>query len=282
MISVVVVNYNAGPLLGACVGSLLASEGVEAEVIVVDNGSTDGSLDALPEIPMLHVERLGRNTGFAAACNVGAAFAKGKLLLFLNPDSAVEPEALARLAEAFEGRSEIGMAGGLVLNPDGTEQRGCRRRSPDVVRAWREFSGRARRGEGVNVADEPLPAVPTEVEAISGACMMLPRAVFDTLGGWDDGYFLHAEDLDLCRRVRDQGLTILFVPAARAVHRQGSCSRSRPVFVEWHKHRGMRRYFERHLRTDTPWALAVLVRAGIPLHFIYKAARLTFARARHG
>lgn len=282
MISVVVVNYNAGPLLGACIDSLLASEGVDAEVVIVDNGSADGSLDDLPECPPLHVERLGRNAGFAAACNVGAAFAKGELLLFLNPDSTVEPDTLARLAAAFEGRTDVGMAGGLVLNPDGTEQRGCRRRNPDVARAWRELSGKARRGEGVNAENEPLPDAPTEVEAISGACMMLSRRVFDALGGWDEGYFLHAEDLDLCRRVRDRGLKILFVPAARAVHRQGSCSRSRPVFVEWHKHRGMRRYFERHLKSETPWPLALLVRIGISLHFAYKATRLSLGRLRHG
>jgi GT2 family glycosyltransferase len=117
-----------------------------------------------------------------------------------------------------------------------------------------------------------MPAAPASddletVEAVSGACMALPRSAFERLGGFDEAYFLHVEDLDLCRRVRDAGLRVAIAAAIRVVHAQGSSSRRRPVFVARHKHRGMWRYF----RTFDPAArnplLRGLVWCGLWTHF---------------
>src|SRR5690606_35969919 len=83
------------------------------------------------------------------------------------------------------------------------------------------------------------------VEAVSGALMLLPRALYDRLGGFDEGYRLHAEDLDLCRRAREAGATVAVANQVRAFHVRGVSSRSRPVFVDWHKHRGLARYFRK-------------------------------------
>ena len=108
---------------------------------------------------------------------------------------------------------------------------------------------------------------PIEVEAISGSCSMVRRDVMEQLDYWDEGYFLHCEDLDLCMRVRQKGWKILFVPSAPVIHHQGYCSRTRPIFAEWNKHKGMMRFYRKFFRNQYPGALMWLVAIGVWLRF---------------
>ena len=273
-VTAVTVNYNAGPLLAGLVQSLLA-QGEIARVVVVDNGSRDGSLDFLTASPDPRVEliRNGQNRGFGPACNQGAARAVTSHLLFINPDCRMPAGALGRLTALLDSRPDAGMLGPLVLNVDGSEQRGCRRYLPDPRRAFmRVFKldkpDAAGRVAGFDLTGTPLPPGPAPVEAISGSCLLIRRALFQQLGGWDEGYFLHCEDLDLCMRVRQTGAQTLFVPDVSVTHVQGVSSRGRPVFVLWHKHRGMWRYFNKFLRRDTPIWLTALVACGILARFL--------------
>jgi GT2 family glycosyltransferase len=181
------------------------------------------------------------------------------------------------------------MVGGFLVNPDGSEQAGGRRAIPTP---WRSFVAAfgltpfAQRWsqwfEDFNLHRQPLPTGPIEVEAISGACMLVRRAAIADVGEWDEGYFLHCEDLDWCLRFRRKGWKILFVPAARVDHAHGACSRSRPIFVEWHKHRGMIRFYRKFYREDYPWWLTGLVIVGVWSRFVLVAAshvvRLGFRR----
>ena len=127
------------------------------------------------------------------------------------------------------------------------------------------------------------PAIET-VEAVSGACMALPREVFARLGGFDESYFLHVEDLDLCRRVRDAGLRVAIAHEIRVVHAGGSSSRHRPLFVARHKHRGMWRYFDKFDPAARSGWLRALVWSGIWLHFVVvaplQALRAAWRRGR--
>jgi hypothetical protein len=255
-VSVIIVNYNAGPRLQACVASVLdASPGTE--IIVVDNASSDGSLDALVSAPGgrkdVRVIRNAANLGFAKACNIGAREARGDHLFFLNPDGVVEKGTLPALVSALENRPDAGMAGARLLNPDGTEQAGGRRYLPTPWRAFVRLSGLYRFNKQCPKLfpdflrhQEEAPDGPAEVEAVSGACMMVPRRTIEEVGGFDEAYFLHVEDLDWCLRIGRQGRKILFVPAARVVHAKGGCSHRRPVFVEWHKHRGLMLFYRRY------------------------------------
>lgn len=281
MVSVVMVNFNAGALLVENVRRALDSRlDRPLEVIVVDNASTDGSLAALQPLLgdrlRLHVN--ARNGGFATACNQGARLASGTYLLFLNPDCAVAPEAIAHALAALETHPRAGMAGVLIRNEDGTEQPGCRRDMPDPKRAIFRLSGLSRRFPkrfpDFNAAGHALPDGPTPVEAISGAFMLVRRETFEAVGGWDEGYFLHCEDLDLCQRFRDAGHAVLFVPAGLATHARGASSRGRPMRVEWHKHSGMWRFYRKFQAPRNPAAFNALVRLGIAAHFVLKALRL--------
>ncbi len=283
-VDAVIVNYNAGALLAQSVASAFAAGA--SRVIVVDNASSDGSLAQLEQGGWgegLQIVRNDANLGFAAACNIGARRSDAPLLLFLNPDGALAPDALARMAQALLADTTVGMVGGLLCHPDGSEQRGGRRRFPTPGRALLRAFGLgvlARRLPGADFAlhGQPLPAGPVAVEAISGACMLVRRAAMEDVGLWDEGYFLHCEDLDWCMRFHQRGWQVLFVPDGRVTHLQGTSSRGRPVFVEWHKHKGMLRFYRKFFRQDYPVLLWPLVVLGVWLRFALVATLLTARR----
>jgi len=291
-ITIIIVNYNAGPFLRQCIKSLTKCP-FDKTIIVVDNASTDDSLFFVEKVAEIRVLRNEKNQGFAAACNQGLSMASSDTILFLNPDCELFDDTIPRLLEALHSRAEVGMVGGLLVNSDGTEQGGGRRAIPTP---WRSFV----RAFGLNrfanrwpklffdfhLHKQPLPAGPVEVEAISGACMMVKRAAVENIGLWDEDYFLHCEDLDWCMRFRQAGWSILFVPAARVTHALGACSRTRPWFVEWHKHKGMLHFYRKFFRHQYPGALMWLVTAGVWSRFLaiscYHLMRLIAQRFKHG
>lgn len=239
-IAAVVVAHDSGAELAECVARLLARDEV-AEIVVVDNGSRDDGIARLPADPRLSVVRNAGNPGFAVACNQGAKATHAPLLAFVNPDCFVEGDVLARLGAVAAQDPAIGLVGADVVGPDGVAEPAARRRAPTLARLLRAAAG-AR--DALHVPAGPTGAL-TDVDATSGALMLLPRAVFERVGGFDEAYRLHAEDLDLCRRVIGAGLRVVVLEGARVVHLKGTSSRRRPVFVAFHKHRGLARYWWR-------------------------------------
>jgi GT2 family glycosyltransferase len=298
-VSVIVVNYNAGSLLTECLGSVLPQVD---EVIVIDNASSDSSIvdcvQNFGEETRLKIIQNDVNIGFAAACNIGLSYASGNCILFLNPDCRLESDTISVLLGELLADDSIGMAGGFLMNADGTEQAGGRRAVPTpwrtFVRAFglSRFSHRwPRLFSDFNLHKQPLPEQPMEVEAISGACMMVKREAIDDIGLWDEDYFLHCEDLDWCMRFGQKGWKIFFVPDAKIVHLffvpdakivhyQGACSRSRPVFVEWHKHKGMMHFYGKFFKHQYPGPLMWLVGMAVWMRFSLIAGYYTFQKIR--
>jgi len=286
--SVVTVNFNAGDILTASANAVLAST-APVELLVVDNGSTDGSAEqvqarAVPGAHRLVVTKAGANLGFARASNLGLRSAAGDYVLLLNPDCLIAPDTVARMRAVLDAHPGAGMAGPLILNPDGSEQAGCRRAVPTPWRSLvrtlglgRLFPGR--RFDDFVLADQPLPAGPAPVEAISGAFMFVRRQALEDVGALDEGYFLHCEDLDWCMRFRQAGHQVLFVPGVTVVHHKGACSRDRPVRVQWHMHRGMIRFYGKFFRDRYPLPMMWLVYVGVWLRFAAHALRIV-ARGR--
>ncbi len=187
----------------------------------------------------LCIVRNASNLGFSAACNIGAHHTSAPYVLFLNPDCVLAADALSRMIQALVSYPRTGMVGGFLCNPDGTEQPGGRRVFPTPKRAFLRAFGLSRLSKFLPASfsdfllhEQPLPREPMVVEAISGACMLVRREAIEDVGLWDEGYFLHCEDLDWCMRFRQAGWDVLYVPGARVSHQFGACSRSRPYFVD--------------------------------------------------
>jgi hypothetical protein len=285
--SVIIVAADSGPLLLQCIERALASV-APVEIIVVDNASEDGiPADAAARYAQESRFRLianADNRGFGPACNQGAADALGEALLFLNPDCLIERDTVAALRAISAGDASIGLLGADVRTPEGAPARGNRRRDPTVRRAAMTLSGLARfesRSPAfAGIEMPPASGAPgvEPVDAVSGACMLVPRDAFERVGGFDEAYFLHVEDLDLCRRIRESGRAVAIANAVRIVHAQGSSSRHRPLFVAAHKRRGMWHYFMKFDASARNPLMRALVWTGLWLRFAVSAiARATAA-----
>ncbi len=285
---VVIVNYNAGRYLSEAVRSVAAAPEV-ATVFVVDNASTDDSLSTLASRDQgkLVVLRNADNLGFAKASNIGIAAARSDFILLLNPDCRVEGDSVHRLIAILTSSPNIGMVGPLVLNSDGSEQAGGRRVVPTPEKAFARAAGllKLKRFFPKLISDfalheEPLPDRPIEVEAISGACMLVSRSAIGKVGLFDEEYFLHCEDLDWCVRFRQHGYSILFVPDARVFHEKGVSSNSHPYATEYYKHRGMIRFYRKFLRDQYPWFVFHAVVASVWLRYLIVSSRIACSRPR--
>jgi len=278
-VCVVIVNYNGGAMLTECVRSVLNST-VMVEVYVSDNGSTDNSIAYLRAWlgthPLLRIVENGRNLGFAKGNNLVLKQCHCDFALILNPDCVVEPDTIERMVEVMEEHLDAGMAGALLVNPDGSEQVGCRRFVPTPWRCFvrvfklHRFVKNHPRFQPFTMTGMPLPEWPQLVEAISGAFMLARREAIDAVGLMDDNYFLHCEDLDWCMRFRGAGWKILFVPHVRVMHWKGLSSEAHPVKVEYHKHRGMLRFYNKFFRHQYPGLLMVGVFLAVWTRFVLK------------
>lgn len=268
-IAAIVVSHRSAATLDDCLQRLRSAGGID-EIRVVDNASDDGSLEiaqrhALAD-PRLRFIANPDNPGFAVSCNQGAADSSAPWLAFVNPDCLVEVDSLVRL-RAHAAGFDAALVGADLVNDDGVRDAAARRRDPEFAAMLRE-PARARLGVDVNDAEALQP-----VDAVSGALMVLQRALFARIGGFDEAYRLHAEDLDLCRRVRDGGGVVAVANDVRVVHVRGVSSRSRPVFVEWHKHRGLCRYYGKFEARHRSVLVSVLVYAAIWCRFPVALAR---------
>ena len=289
MLAVVIVNFNAGTMLGDAVASVV--EDVD-RVIVVDNASADGSAEVVARRwggdPRVAVIRRLRNGGFARACNDGVRALGGRsaapgedgrdaddLVLFLNPDARCLPGCVDALTREIRSDPSIGVVGGMLVDAGGRELAGGRRGTPSpwpaLVRAtglWRLARRWPRAFPDLHRSHLPLPAGPEDVGAVSGACLMIRRSALEKVSGFDDRYFLHCEDLDLCARVAKSGWRVRFVPAARAWHAVRGTTGGRTLGTEWHKHRGMVRYYRTHLGAGHPAPMRWAFTAGIWARFV--------------
>lgn len=279
-VGAIVVNYNAGPRLLECIRALL-SEAELDRIWVVDNRSTDGSLSAIDALAAggerISIMRNESNLGFGAANNLVLREFPQTDWLLVNSDCLVKPNAVRNFLACGRAHPRGGLLGGLVRNPDGSEQRGCRRDLPTIgaslARALglQRWFGR-RRWTNFDHTGLALPAEPMRVQAVSGALMYLRADALRETGAFDEGYFLHCEDLDICKRMADAGWEVWFVPGAEAVHFQGTSSRRAPLRVHWHKHRGMWRYYRKFEAPAHNPVFNLVVLLGIWVRFCVTAA----------
>jgi GT2 family glycosyltransferase len=222
-IDVVIVNWNSGPHLDRCVRSLLSLRLGESElrVIVVDNASTDGSLDSLPNVDSLEVIHNPVNSGFAAACNLGARAGKGDFILFLNPDTVVQNSAALKLPQdILDENPNVGISSVQLRDESGNVSRTCTR-FPTATRVLTWATGIDRifpKLFGSQFMTDFDHLSRREVDVVMGAFYMIRRALFEQLKGFDERYFVYYEEVDLCRRAKNAGFSSLFVPDVHVTH----------------------------------------------------------------
>jgi N-acetylglucosaminyl-diphospho-decaprenol L-rhamnosyltransferase len=247
-VSVVVVSYNTRDLLLACLASL-APVTLPIEVIVVDNASADGSVDAVrAQMPRATVIANRENVGFSRANNAGIRAARAPYVLVLNSDAAIAPGALETMAGILDSRPTVGIVGPRTVGPDGRLQMSF---GPDLT-PWNEWRQRRlvlalKRGDrAALLRAERLASVECSVPWVSGSCLLARRDLLDRIGGFDEEFFLYEEDVDLCVRVRAAGFKVLFTPGATVVHHlgrsmEGARERARQAYRESH-----RRFYDKH------------------------------------
>jgi len=249
-LSAIVVSYNTRKLTLECLQALsVALEGVPAEVIVVDNASSDGSVEAIRrEFPQISVLANDRNLGFGAANNQGMRQGHGRYFLLLNSDAFAEPGAIATLVRYMEENPTVAAAGPRLLNADGSLQVSCFP-FPTPFRAWVEnlwlpkvLPHTSRWGDYRKWNHDS----PRLVDWVVGACLLVRREAYEQVGGFDEQFFMYAEESDWQRRMRDAGWQIGFTPAARVRHLGGASGAAEKPAINRHFFRSLDYYQIKH------------------------------------
>ncbi len=240
-VTALVVSYQTGPRLVECLYALKGDPAVTA-IVITDNGNPqsaedwiDGFVAATPKAQLVRLA----NPGFGVGVNTAAKLADSDYLLVINPDCVIRRGSLGALIAALQGAPRPAIAGGRIFDLAGREERGARRETLTLARAL---------GLGRwTLEAEPPPSAPIQVGAISGAFFLIRTEDFKSLGGFDENYFLHVEDVDLCRRAIEAGGSVIYVPGAGALH-YGATSDVPSAFVTRHKARSLARYFRKFAR----------------------------------
>ena len=232
-LSIIIVNWNSLDYLRACLRSIFATvQNLSFEVMVVDNASAfDPTCSLQEEFSDVTVLRSHTNLGFSAANNLGFSHSSGRYILFLNPDTELLDNAAAAMLECFRHSPQTGILGCKLLNSDRSVQTSCIQRFPTILNQILDFDLLRSRWPmwrlwGIaplfSHHEHPVP-----VEVVSGACLMVPRELFQRIGGFNEAFFMYAEDVDLCYRVHRLGRSISFTDKATVLHHGGGPSRSR-------------------------------------------------------
>lgn len=237
-ISAVIVSYGTRDVTLECLQRLAAElEGMAAEVWVVDNASPDDSAAVIERrYPDVRLIRNPTNAGFGAANNLALARAGGEFLLLINSDAFVRPGAIATLVKYLRQHPEVGVVGPRLLNGDGTLQPSCYR-FPTPLRAWLEnlwISALLSRHPRIGDYRRWNHDFEREVDSVSGACFLVRRSAYETVGGFDERFFMYSEETDWQRRIRGAGWKVAFTPAAEVTHLGGASGANEPARINRH------------------------------------------------
>jgi N-acetylglucosaminyl-diphospho-decaprenol L-rhamnosyltransferase len=281
-VAVVLVTYQSAADLPSCLDALPDAAGPHPlEVVVVDNASRDRSAE-IARARGLKVLEQPTNLGLSRAINLGVAHTSAPWLLVVNPDARLGPGSLARMVATAADDARIGAVGPRLWNLDGSPYPTGRRFPSILLGALHAALGSVwptnpatRR---YHLADLERDG-PARVDWVSGACLLLRREAFEQVGGFDEGYFMYFEELDLCLRLARAGWTVVYDPGAEAWHAVGGSTRSAPFRKVWNHHRSALRFYCRRYHGDPRLALVPLVAAFLALRGLVSLARTAVSRA---
>lgn len=264
-VSIIIVNWNTRDYLQRCLNSILQyTEGIDFEVIAVDNASSDSSARMVEEkFPLIKLIKNKENVGFAKATNQAIRESSGRYILLLNPDTEVLESPFRVMIEFMDKNPEVGICGSRILNPDGTPQSSCAR-FPSVFTAFIHMTKLnnlypdnriTRRFRMIDIDSNCV----SEVDSISGVCLMASRKMMEEVGFLDESFFMYCEDLDWCYRARKKEWKIYYLPKGKIVHyrSKSNIEGSKKIFIE-----GYRSWFI-YLRKNVSKAKIWLLKAGV-------------------
>ena len=244
--SVIIVNYHSWPLTLACVASLRATHRDDVEILVVDNDT-----ETVPELPAdVYLIRSGENLGLTKAWNRAIPKTAGELVVLLNPDTVLEEDFFDRVEAFFDGEPSAGVAGPRILDADGELQLSARKEIGFLSGILGRTSLLTHLYPKSPLVRNQFPALgapslPTVVDWVSGACMVVRRETLEGISPLDERFFLYFEDTDLCRRARENGWRIFYLPEVEVLHQTGGSSRSKPRAI-WLLHKSAFLYHRKH------------------------------------
>jgi GT2 family glycosyltransferase len=287
-LSIVIVNYNTEALLADCIASLYTgANGMPFDVWVVDNDSRDNSVEMVrsrfPQVKLIVNEA---NIGFSKANNKVISQTESDYILLLNPDTLILNDAIDTMVKLMDDHPGVGIAGCKVLNEDRTLQLACRRSIPTPGSAFFRLTGLSRLfPKNRMLAKYNLtyndPDTLQEVDAVSGAFLMIRRRTIEQIGLLDEQFFMYGEELDWCLRAKRAGWTVMYCPTAEIVHFKGASARSnsRKATVEFY--RAMYLFYRKHFARDSSAVINALVYAGIFFRALFSWRGFIF-RAKPG
>jgi len=283
-LSIVILSWNVCDLLRQCLKSVARDRPLSAdhpllatEIIVVDNASSDGSAEMVrAEFPDVRLIANQANRGYTGGNNDGIAAATGRYVMILNPDTRVLDDALAALVSYADVHPDVGVVGPQLLNPDGSVQ-SSRRRFPTLMTGlfestWLEPLAPRDVLRRYYVLDQPDAAI-QEVDWLFGACFLVRREVIQQVGALDEDFFMYSEEMDWCRRIRQAGWKVMYLPEAQVIHYGGKSSdqvaAQRHIYFQTSKVR----YFRKHHSTLTAGVLRVALLAMYAWQLVLEAAK---------
>lgn len=279
--SIIIVNYNTRELLLACLESIYqtADEKYKFEIIVVDNASQDGSIEAVKSsYPDVILAEQPYNLGFAKANNKGIALAQGSYILLLNSDTVVQEGCLATMLDFMEENKQVGAAGCKIVLTDGSLDKACKRSFPTPANALFHYLGfpklfpNNRKFGAYNLTYLGEDEI-NEVDSLVGAFMLVRREAIDQVGALSEDYFMYAEDIDWCYRIKEAGWKIVYYPKARIIHSKRASSKKTKLKTTYYFYKSMLIFYNKFYRQKYGFLVMLLTYIGIGFIFLITELR---------
>lgn len=255
-LSIVIVNYNTKKLLADTIQSVIDTvDSTKYEIIVVDNASTDGSIEMLnKQYPNVNLIENKDNLGFSKANNIGIKQASGRYILILNSDTKVLDQCFEKCLEYMDSNIHVGVLGCKLLLASGKLDHACKRGFPTpeaslyyILKFHKLFPASKRFGQ-YTLNYLPIDEI-NEVDALTGAFMMVRKEVIDKIGLLDETFFMYGEDLDWCFRIKEAGYKVIYYPEAVTIHYKGGSSKRKRYKTIYEFHRAMYIFYNKHYRS---------------------------------
>ena len=282
MLSIIIVSYNVKSFLKQCIKSIYLSKlDIPYELIVIDNYSFDESAEMVKkDFPNAIIIENKKNLGFSRAVNIGVKHSKGDYICLINPDSILENNTLSELYKHYVNNLNIGVVGAKIINPDGSTQLASKRAFPSLWIGLSKFLGFSKifpkskffSGYNQTYIDENKI---TNVDAVSGSCMLFSKNIFNKLNGFDESFFLYFEDTDFCTRVKDLDKNIIYNPNAKVIHYKGESHKYAPFDTIKIFHKSMSVFFQKHKKKFKFWPITwLIIKIGISGHLLQSYVKL--------